>query len=89
MHRVRRLIAVLAVFAVLGVAPAFAQTEDVGDEQRGGPAVLVEEEVAAPEEEAWTFRYLIPTLVGATGLAMAGVVIGYGVRVRGRYRVVE
>jgi hypothetical protein len=28
-------------------------------------------------------------LMGATALAVAGVVIGYGVRVRGRYRVVE
>jgi hypothetical protein len=82
MHRLRLLVAVLAIFTVLGVGPAFAQSTD-------GPAVVVQEDAALPAEEAWTFRFLIPALMGATALAVAGVVIGYGVRVRGRYRVVE
>jgi len=86
MHRLRLLFAVLAVFLILGVAPAFAQE---GEMNSDGPAVVLEDEAGAPEEEAWTFRFLVPTLLGITGLAVAGVAIGYGVRVRGRYRVVE
>lgn len=100
MHRIRVAFAVTFVLlmlaapavAAVGDAPRLAaqtDVEDVEDEDRSGPAVLVEEDVAAPEEDAWTFRYLIPTLLGATGLAVAAVVIGYGVRVRARYRVVE
>jgi hypothetical protein len=95
MHRIRLLFAAVAVLFVLGVPSAFAlgdapvllaQSEDM---DRSGPAVVVEEPAPAPEEEAWTFRFLIPTLVGATALAIAAVAIGYGVRVRARYRVVE
>jgi hypothetical protein len=95
MHRIRLLLAVVAILLIVGVPSAFAlgdapfvlaQTEDM---DRTGPAVVVEEPAPAPEDEAWTFRFLIPTLVGATGLAIAAVAIGYGVRVRARYRVVE
>jgi hypothetical protein len=95
MHRIRLLLAAVAVLLVLGIPSAFAlgdaptllaQTEDM---DRSGPAVVVEDPAPAPEEEAWTFRFLIPTLIGATGLAIAAVAIGYGVRVRARYRVVE
>ena len=95
MHRIRLFFAVVAVLLVLGAPAALAfadapvvlaQAEQL---DRTGPAVTVEDEPPAPAEEAWTFRFLIPTLIGATGLAVAAVAIGYGVRVRGRYRVVE
>lgn len=86
MHRIRILVAALAVFAVLGAPPAFAQSEDTGGE---GPAVVIEEDSGAVEEDAWTFRYLVPTLLLLTGVGVVAVVVGYGVRVRGRYRVVE
>jgi hypothetical protein len=84
MNRIRLPLALCAVVLVLGAAPvAFAQEEAGG----GSPAVVVEEPSEALEEEAWTFRFLIPTLLLATGAVVAIVVIGYGVRVRGRYRV--
>ena len=86
MRRIRLLLAAIAVLTIVSMAPAAAQTEPM---DREGPAVVIEEGPPAPSEEAWTFRFLIPTLVGATGLAVAAVVVGYGVRVRGRYRVVE
>lgn len=89
MHRLRLLLAVLTVFVVLSAVPAFAQSDGAGDGDPTGPAVVVEDDTAAPEEEAWTFRYLVPTLLAITGIAVAGVAIGYGVRVRSRYRVVE
>lgn len=95
MHRIRLLLAVVAVLFVVGIPSALAfgdvptvlaQTQQL---DRTGPAVVVEEPAPAPADPAWTFRFLIPTLIGATGLAIAGVVIGYGVRIRSRYRVVE
>ena len=84
MNRFRALLAVLAAFLVLGVAPALAQSSG-GDE----PAVVLETESEEPGEEAWTFRFLVPTLMIGTAVVVAGVVIGYGLRVRGRYRVVQ
>ncbi len=69
---------------MVGIAPALAQAETPQDNQ---PAVVVEDDIGDAEEEAWTFRYLVPTLIGGSGLALLAVVLGYGVRVRGRYRV--
>ena len=84
MHRFRLFVVALSLFAVIGVAPAFAQAETPEGNQ---PAVVVEDEAGDEEDEAWTFRYLVPTLIGGSGLALLAVVLGYGVRVRGRYRV--
>ena len=86
MSRFRLLLAFGLLFFVLGVAPAIAQEEMTGD---NAPAVVIEDESAAIEEAAWTFRFLIPTLLGITGLAVVGVGLGYVVRVRGRYRVIQ
>lgn len=86
MHRLRLLLAALALFSFVAVAPASAQSETPGDNQ---PAVVVEEVSGDAEEAAWTFRFLVPTLVGASGLIILGVVLGYGLRVRGRYRVTQ
>jgi len=49
----------------------------------------MEDEAPAVEEDAWTFRYLVPTLMGASGIALFGVALGYALRVRGRYRVTQ
>lgn len=96
MHRIRLLFAAAAIVLLVGAVPAFAavgpaptmigQTENL---DRNAPAVELDAEPEAPAEEAWTFRFLIPTLVGATALAVVAVAVGYGVRIRGRYRVVE
>lgn len=51
------------------------------------PAVVVSDAGAAEDEPAWTFRFLVPTLLALSGLALVAVVVGYGVRVKGRYRV--
>ena len=57
--------------------------------QEEGPAELVpeveEEEVDLP----WTNRYLAPTAIVLGGLVVALAVVGYGVRVRGRYCVTK
>jgi hypothetical protein len=51
------------------------------------PAVVVSDAGAAADEPAWTFRFLVPTLLALSGLVLVALVIGYGVRVKGRYRV--
>ena len=85
MSRIRLIFAV-CLFALVVAAPVAAQeSEPAGPE----PAVVLEGEPEALEEEAWTFRFLVPTLLLGTGLAVFGVVAGYGLRVRSRYRVTQ
>ena len=86
MTRLRLFLAVLTLaFAALGAIPV-ALAGEVPAEP-GGPAVIVGEEAEPPAEDAWTFRFLVPTLLAMTGVALVGVILGYGVRVKGRYRV--
>jgi ABC-type transporter lipoprotein component MlaA len=51
--------------------------------------VVVDEGAPVPTEDAWTFRFLVPTVLGLSGLIVVATVVGYGRRVRGRYRVVR
>mgnify|MGYP001592974992 CR=1 FL=1 len=83
LSRLRTLLALTCLLFALGAAPAFAQEEPApGD----APAVVVDDGAAVPTEDAWTFRFLVPTVLGLSGLAIAATVIGYGVRIRSRYR---
>ena len=84
MKRVSTLLALVAISFALGVMPAFAGEEAPAEE---GPVVVVGEEAEPPAEDAWTFRYLVPTLLVLTGVVVVGVVFAYGIRVKGRYRV--
>lgn len=87
MTRTRILVAIACALLALWAAPvAFAQSESPDE-----PAIVVEAEEpeAGATDDAWTFRYLVPTVVVMAGLAVAATVVLYGVRVRGRYRVVR
>ena len=53
------------------------------------PAVVVEDAAAADEDLAWTFRYLVPTVLAIAALGVVLTLFGYAIRVRGRYRVVR
>ncbi len=53
------------------------------------PAISIPEEAETEEEQPWTARYLIPTLMASGGVVLVLVLIGYAVRLRGRYRVVQ
>jgi hypothetical protein len=86
MHRFRLFLVALALFSIVGVAPALAQSETPEGNQ---PAVILEDDSDEAEDEAWTFRFLVPTLIGGSGLVLLAVVLGYGVRIRGRYRVTQ
>lgn len=78
----------LCGFAVWAPSATLAQEEPPPAD---GPAIVVEAEGtdAATGEEAWTFRFLVPTVLVMAGLGIAGTIVLYGVRVRGRYRVVR
>lgn len=87
MNRLRGLLAILFFVAFVFAAPmATAQEQPASGDV---PAVVVDDGGGDVKDQAWTFRYLVPTLVIASSLALAVVVLGYGVRVRGRYRVTE
>lgn len=86
MNRLRLLFALVCLSLMVGVAPSRAQeSPPVGDT----PAVVVDEGAPLPTEDAWTFRFLVPTVLAISGLIVVATVVGYGVRVRGRYRVVR
>jgi hypothetical protein len=85
MTRLRTLLSLVCLALALGVAPATAQEAPSGDT----PAVVVEESAPIAAEPAWTFRFLVPTVLALSGLALAAAVVGYRVRLRGRYRVVR
>ena len=88
---------VIAIFAASLVAVAapvvpaaaqaslLAQSDDAPSD--GGPAVVIEDEKAEVEEEAWTFRYLVPTVLAIGAVTIIIMLLMYGLRVRGRYRV--
>ncbi|HUG74225.1 MAG TPA: hypothetical protein VMM81_00920 [Acidimicrobiia bacterium] len=77
--------ALLAVAVLtLGAGSAFAgEGAPPGD----GPAVTQAEPPALDEDEAWTFRYLVPTLLAMGVLAVVVTALAYGRRVKGRYRL--
>ena len=54
------------------------------------PAIVIEEEIEAEEDSAWTYRFLIPTSVAIAVLVIIGNVIQYFRQVtRKRYKVIE
>jgi hypothetical protein len=97
--RLKTLLAVVLLAVALVPAPVALATAEPEPETpvtteaptdpRLQPAVVISGTSEAPEDEAWTFRFLVPTVLA---IAAAGVVITllvYAVRVRGRYRVVR
>lgn len=84
------LVALIALAPVAGAAtdePEGSVTTLTEEETGPLPVVVIDDAVADPGEEAWTFRFLIPTALALAGLVVVGVVIAYAFRVKGRYRV--
>lgn len=52
------------------------------------PAVVIPPETEAPDEQAWTFRFLVPTLLVASVALVALSLRSYR-KLKNRYRVVE
>lgn len=84
MSRLRVALAFSALLIILSLsASAFAGEEPVRD----APAVTVTDPAGVEEDPAWTFRFLVPTLLAMGVLGVAATAIGYSRRVKGRYRV--
>ena len=70
-------------------APHTAAAAETVVAQDQEPAVVISDEPVVEEDDPWIFRYLVPTLMAMMAVVLAVVAIGYGVRLRGRYRVVR
>ncbi|MCJ7726336.1 MAG: hypothetical protein MUP76_08130 [Acidimicrobiia bacterium] len=95
-RRFIRTLLALAVVSVIAFAPAgvsYAQEQGGATSTTSGfedgrePAVVLSDGSAVIDDPAWTFRYLVPTLLVITGAAVLGVLVWYGFGVKGRYRV--
>ena len=92
----KRFLVVLTVLVVVGLNnSAYSSTPTFGQERNfyeddPVPAIVIEEEVEAEEDSAWTYRFLIPTSVAIAVLVIIGNVIQYFRQVtRKRYKVIE
>ena len=93
--RPARLLVVLTLIALVVLVPVtLAAASDtgvtettIGFEPGQEPAVVVSDGAVPADDPAWTFRYLVPTLLVLSGAALAGLVVWYGLGVKGRYRV--
>ncbi len=97
------LMAPAALASTQGDAPlvvAFTEAEGEGEGEEAPPTTTVSEggiapaELAPPVEESevedqWTAKFLAPTVAILGAIGVVAAVAFYGVRVRGRYRVVE
>lgn len=92
--------AALASQADAPMVVAFTEAEGEGDVEEAPPTTTVSEggiapaELAPPNEEAesedqWTAKFLAPTVAILAVLGIVAAFALYGVRIRGRYRVVE
>jgi hypothetical protein len=97
-RRNARILVVLAIISLVVFVPAAFSSALQGDEagvtettigfEPGRePAVVVSDGAVPADDPAWTFRYLVPTLMVVSGAALAGLVVWYGLGVKGRYRV--
>jgi len=85
----KRLAALVLVLMSLAVpASALSPTPTVALQQaQDEPAVVIEDSEGVPEEEAWTFRFLVPALMVITLGLVVGLVIWYQQGFKSRYRI--
>ena len=67
--------------------PVFELTEE--EDPCAVVEIDTEARAEAAEDGAWTFRFLVPTALVLSAIIVVLVAAGYGLGVRGRYRVRE
>ena len=81
---------VLAMMSLALPAQAVTALPSVAAQQaQEGPAVVIEDDEGVPEDAAWTFRFLVPTLMALTLVLVVGMVVWYQRGFSRRYRVRE
>jgi hypothetical protein len=85
MKRARLIFVIATLMLALGVGGV----AHAGDETpaRDAPAVVIADPAPVDDDPAWTFRYLVPTLLAMSALGLGLTVLAYARRVKGRYRV--
>lgn len=74
--------------ALLAQEPAVEAPEDLGPDERPEEERIAETEQQI-EDEAWTFRYLVPSALVLSVIVIVVALIWYGVRIQARYRVAK
>ena len=64
-------------------------TSAIAQQAQEEPAVVIEDGEGTPEDVAWTFRFLVPTLMALTVLLVVGLIVWYQRGFNKRYRVSE
>jgi hypothetical protein len=87
----KRLAALVLVLLSLAVpAQAIAPVPLVSAQQaQDGPAIVIDDSEGLPEGDAWTFRFLVPTLMVLTLALVVGLAVWYQRGFLRRYRVSE
>ena len=88
MKRLFALVLVLMSLAVPAQAMAAAPSV-VAQQAQDGPAVVIDDSEGIPEGDAWTFRFLVPTLMALTVAMVVGLIVWYQRGFLRRYRVSE
>lgn len=99
--RIAGLLLLVAIFAGLPAAALGAETlafteaeteeEEPAAENTSGvtPAVEAPAGDAEEAEQPWTSRFLVPAVLSLGIIAVVLVIVYYGVRMRGRYEIVD
>ena len=91
MTKPSRLLIVLGLIALATLSFAGPAMADVAALQDSDlvPAEPVEEATEEEDEQPWTARYLIPTLIVATIVLIVGLALYYFIAIKNRYTVVQ
>ncbi|NNC92643.1 MAG: hypothetical protein HKN80_09140 [Acidimicrobiia bacterium] len=81
---------VLVLLSVAVPTQAIAAVPTVAAQQaQDGPAIVIDDSEGLPEGDAWTFRFLVPTLMALTVVMVVGLIMWYQRGFLRRYRVSE
>ncbi|MBT8203565.1 MAG: hypothetical protein HKN74_01965 [Acidimicrobiia bacterium] len=85
----KRFVAILMLFMAVALpAQALTPSVDVPTQlAQEEPAVVIDDSEGAPEDDAWTFRFLVPTLLVMTLALVVGLFAWYQLGFNRKYRV--
>ncbi len=81
------LLVVAPAAIVTATVPAGGALDDVA--AAGQPAVEAPADAVDEVEQPWTARFLVPILLLMGVAALVGSALYYGMRIRGKYRVIQ
>lgn len=88
----KRLFVLIVVLVSLAAVPALALAPPLSvaaQQAQEEPAVVIEDSEEAAEDVAWTFRFMVPTLMVLTLILAVGLVAWYQRGFSRRFRVRE